>query len=231
MAAALHLRRARYDHPDARTLTVLVQQYYVEIYGGPDDDPLTADSMWPPHGGFVIGYRDDRPLAMGGWLWALSGWPHRPAPSDVRRPARPPARRRAALVVGAGIRRLHEHGARRMILTTGQPQTAAVGLYRASGYVDIAPFGHYQDSESAVHLGKDLTLRSPDPDQRVAALPPPARWLAFAMTEMVPIPIRGLFQRNIAGDDALVGLAALRFRQAGMGASCTPRVRASSNGC
>jgi hypothetical protein len=38
------------------------------------------------------------------------------------------------------------------------------------------------------------------------------------MTEMVPIPIRGLFQRNIAGDDALVGLAALRFRQAGMGA-------------
>jgi len=154
---------------------VLVQQYYVEIYGGPDDDPLTADSMWPPQGGFVIGYRDDRPLAMGGWLWALSDGPHT---AQLRRMYVVPLARRH----GVGQRLLsalesdaHEHGARRMILTTGQPQTAAVGLYRASGYVDIAPFGHYQDSESAVHLGKDLTLRSPDPDQRVAALHPPAR--------------------------------------------------------
>ncbi len=38
--------------------------------------------------------------------------------------------------------------------------------------------------------------------------------------------IRGLFQRNIAGDDALLGLARMRFRQAGMGAELyaeTPR--------
>ncbi|HET9650344.1 MAG TPA: hypothetical protein VFP34_19220 [Microlunatus sp.] len=31
-------------------------------------------------------------------------------------------------------------------------------------------------------------------------------------------PVRGLFQRKIAGDDALLGLTALRFRQAGMAA-------------
>ena len=38
------------------------------------------------------------------------------------------------------------------------------------------------------------------------------------MSDVATEPIRGLFQRNIAGDDALVGLSALRFRQAGMGA-------------
>jgi hypothetical protein len=38
------------------------------------------------------------------------------------------------------------------------------------------------------------------------------------MSHVVPPPVRGLFQRNIPGDDALVGLAALRFGQEGMGA-------------
>jgi len=134
-----------------------VQHYYVEIYGGPDDDPLTADMVWPPNGGFVIGYRDDRPLAMGGWLWARS---HGPQTAQVRRMYVDPLARRQGvgqLVLSALEADAQEHGARRMILTTGQPQTAAIGLYRASGYIDIAPFGHYLDSENAVHLGKELT--------------------------------------------------------------------------
>ena len=32
----------------------------------------------------------------------------------------------------------------------------------------------------------------------------------------VPVPVRGLFQQRIAGDDALLRLAALRFAEAGM---------------
>lgn len=36
------------------------------------------------------------------------------------------------------------------------------------------------------------------------------------MTAGDPPPVRALFQRRISGDDALLGLAALRFRQAGM---------------
>jgi len=157
VAGVLDLRRARYDHPDARALTERVQEYYVEIYGGPDDDPLTADLMWPPNGGFVIAYRDDRPVAMGGWLWA-------PSPggqtAQLRRMYVDPSTRRQGigqLLLSALESDAHEHGARRMILTTGRPQTAAVGLYRALGYVDIAPFGHYLDSDGAVHLGRELS--------------------------------------------------------------------------
>jgi GNAT superfamily N-acetyltransferase len=43
-----------------------------------------------------------------------------------------------------------------MILETGSPQVAAVAFYRASGYVDIAPFGFYADKPSVVSLGKPL---------------------------------------------------------------------------
>ncbi len=50
------------------------------------------------------------------------------------------------------------HGAARMILSTGGPQTAAISFYRTSGYADIAAFGRYLDSADAVHLGKVLGL-------------------------------------------------------------------------
>lgn len=46
------------------------------------------------------------------------------------------------------------------------------------------------------------------------------------MSSAAPATIRGVFQRNIAGDDALLGLAAMRFRQIGMGVELyaeTPR--------
>jgi ribosomal protein S18 acetylase RimI-like enzyme len=49
-------------------------------------------------------------------------------------------------------------GAARMILTTGHPQIGAIALYRASGYADIASFGHYADIAGAVHLGKVLEV-------------------------------------------------------------------------
>src|SRR6478736_5112714 len=38
------------------------------------------------------------------------------------------------------------------------------------------------------------------------------------MSSPAAVAVRGLFQRRIAGDEALLGLAALRFRQIGMAA-------------
>ena len=43
-----------------------------------------------------------------------------------------------------------------MVLETGRPQTAAIAFYRASGYVDIEPFGFYADEPDVVSLGKRL---------------------------------------------------------------------------
>jgi ribosomal protein S18 acetylase RimI-like enzyme len=47
-------------------------------------------------------------------------------------------------------------GADWMLLETGQPQVAAVSLYRSSGYVDVERFGHYAASETALNLGRPL---------------------------------------------------------------------------
>ena len=56
-------------------------------------------------------------------------------------------------------------GVERMVLATGRPQTAAIAMYRAAGYADIAPFGYYADSAGVVCLGKTLvpTARSTKP--------------------------------------------------------------------
>lgn len=48
-------------------------------------------------------------------------------------------------------------GADWMVLETGEPQVAAVGLYRGSGYVDIAPDSLYADKPDVVSLGRVLT--------------------------------------------------------------------------
>jgi GNAT superfamily N-acetyltransferase len=156
----LDLRQTRYDSRDAQMLTDQVQQFYVEIYGGPDGTPFTVDEFAPPKGRFYVGYLDGHPAAMGGWRFSTVIAPVgavRPAEikrmfvrSDVRR--RGLAGRLLAALEASAV----EDGADWMILETGRPQVAAVAFYRASGYVDIAPFGYYADKPSVASLGKRL---------------------------------------------------------------------------
>jgi putative acetyltransferase len=48
-------------------------------------------------------------------------------------------------------------GARRLVLETGTRQTAALALYRATGFDPIPLYGEYEQSpETSVCLGKDL---------------------------------------------------------------------------
>ena len=164
MPAELDLRPSRYDHPDALGLTEQAQQYYVELYGGPDTDPLTADHFTHPRGGFLIGYLDAVAVAMGGWLFTGDPSPLLGASraAHIRRMFTAPSLRRRGLA-----RRLlaeleadaARQGADAIVLATGRPQTQAVALYRASGYVDVPAFGHYADSDLIVCLGKRLPAR------------------------------------------------------------------------
>lgn len=157
---SLELRALRYDSPDVRALTEQAQLYYVEIYGGPDDTPFTVEEFAPHRGGFYVGYLDDRPVAMGGWRFSPVVAPVgaiRPAEikrmfvrSDARQQGL--ARRLLTALEAAAL----DAGADWMILETGRPQVAAVALYRACGYVDIAPFGFYAGSPAVVSLGKRL---------------------------------------------------------------------------
>ena len=153
----IELRPLSYDHPDAHALTEQAQAYYVATYGGRDEDPLTAAELSSPHGGFVIGYLDGAPAAMGGWLF-----------TDELGRAQVAQIRRMFVAVSARRRGLAQavlahleadaagHGARTMILATGQPQVEAIALYRKHGYADIAPFGYYASGDLVVCLGKEL---------------------------------------------------------------------------
>ena len=165
MTTDLVLRPARYGGPDAVALTEQVQRFYVEIYGGPDSTPFTAEQFAPPRGGFLVGYLDGRPVAMGGWRFA----PYT-APAGADRAAEIKRMYVADEARGRGFGRVllsaleddaRAAGADWMVLETGQPQIAAVGLYRGNGYGDIAPYGFYADQPEVVSLGKRLRRDRP----------------------------------------------------------------------
>ena len=151
----LDLRSARLDDPDALTLTAEVQAYYVEVYGGADDDPIAAEEFLPPQGGFLLGYDDGKPVAMGGWSFL----PGSATQVKIRRMyVREEARRLgyAAALLTRLEQEAREAGAEHVALTTGEPQVAAVRFYRARGYESVQPFGFYADEPHSVHLGKAL---------------------------------------------------------------------------
>ena len=50
-------------------------------------------------------------------------------------------------------------GYRRLLLETGRAQPEAVGLYRSSGYRQIAGFGYYADEPGNLCFAKDLPPR------------------------------------------------------------------------
>jgi len=174
LTADLELRRVSYDHPDAAMLTERVQAYYVELYGGPDTDPLTADMLAAPAGGFLIGYLHGSAVAMGGWLRDPDG-------SDMAKIRR--------MYVDAGVRRrgvarrllaaleddAAQAGMRRLLLATGRPQTDAIALYRGAGYRDVAPFGHYAASDDVVCLAKIMEFGGAEGTIRVGGAASPSR--------------------------------------------------------
>lgn len=157
---ALTIRQCGYDHPDALALDAEVQEYYREIYGSPDTNPIVTDEFAGDRGAFFIGYLGGRAVATGGWRL------HDPLPGH---PALRPAEIRRMYVVD-GVRRLGlarrilvhlettaaAAGADAMILETGRVQVAAVEFYRRAGYVDVPAFGYYAGAELALHLGKHL---------------------------------------------------------------------------
>ena len=150
----LELRPARLDDPEVLALVDEVQAWYVEIYGGRDDDPTDPEEFAAPDGRFLVGRQDGEAVAMGGWS-------RLPGSADVkirRMYVRPQGRRNgyARTLLDALEASAQEAGAARALLTTGTPQTAAIAFYRARGYTDVPSFGFYADSPTAVHLGKTL---------------------------------------------------------------------------
>ena len=156
----LQLRQVRFTHPDATDLIEQVQAEYVVRYGGPDDTPLDPTMFDPPSGAFFVGYRDDVPVAMGGWRFrpdvtALG----RIRAAEVKRMYVVPAGRRAGLaraVLAHLERTAQAAGADLMVLETGLRQPEAIELYMRSGYQPVPAFGHYAWSPTARYYGRPL---------------------------------------------------------------------------
>jgi GNAT superfamily N-acetyltransferase len=166
--APLVIEPVPYDHPAVTAMTEAVQDYYRSLYDGPDNSPVDPTEFAPPNGCFFVGYRDGVAVAMGGWRWI--------EPLTELGASRPAEIKRMyvdASMRGRGYARtLLAHlestaaagGADAVVLSTGQPQQDAIGLYRSEGYADVPRFGYFAPYPDAVHLGKWLApKRSADP--------------------------------------------------------------------
>ena len=139
-------------------MTGRVQAEYVRLYGGPDGDsaPIDAHEFVYPNGQFVIGYVDDVPVAMGGWRW---GGPQ-VGDAEIKRMYVHDDHRGKGYsrqVLEALEHSATSRGVNRLVLETGLEQPAAISLYRSHGYDPITKFGHYEEYDDSVHLGKILS--------------------------------------------------------------------------
>jgi GNAT superfamily N-acetyltransferase len=160
MSQEFRLRQVPYEHPDVASLELAAQQFYIQIYGSPDETPFTTADFSPPQGRFFVGYVDGLAVAMGGWRFRTPGVPRvAQRPAEIRRmfvQERVRGRGFGRVVLAALEASAAAAGADWMLLETGRPQVAAIGLYRSSGYVDVERFGYYAASESALNLGRRL---------------------------------------------------------------------------
>ena len=142
------------DHPDAVALVEQIQQYYVAVYGGRDDDATPAAEFAPPRGLFLVGYLDAVAVASGGWRR------HPDGSAEIKRMFVADRVRG----VGVGRRLLLEleraawrAGARRVVLNTGYRQQVAIRFYEAAGYArSERRFGFYAGTRGAHFYAKEL---------------------------------------------------------------------------
>jgi GNAT superfamily N-acetyltransferase len=149
------LRAEPFDGPAALVLIEMVQQEYIERYGGPDETVLDPAEFAAPNGGFVVLYLDGEPVACGGWR-RLPDWPNA---VEIKRMFVVPAYRRRGLarfVLVALEDAARAAGFTQMWLETGERQPEAMQLYRSAGYAPIDGYGHYRDAPLARPMGKNL---------------------------------------------------------------------------
>lgn len=118
-----------------------------ELYGHPDQTPVSPTEFLPWHGGvFVVAYLDDTPIGCGGYRRHLDD-PTGGTAEIKRMYVEPHARRRG--VARRLLARLEEEaqaaGYQSVILDTGSKQAAAHSLYESCGYIRTAGFSIYKD--------------------------------------------------------------------------------------
>ncbi|WP_232014166.1 GNAT family N-acetyltransferase [Glycomyces terrestris] len=152
------LSRTPFSSPVARALCEEVQAEYVRRYGAGDMTELADADFEPPNGDFIVVYDESgSPVGCGGWR------SHGEDAEMKRVFVRESARRQglAKRIVAAVEASAAAAGRKRVILETGPRQPEAVAMYGLLGYVPVAPFGYYGDTDGSIHLGKELASDIP----------------------------------------------------------------------
>jgi GNAT superfamily N-acetyltransferase len=170
-----------YDSADARALVAALhaeidERYAYEMVGWTDEEraadaaaylaEVTAASVQPPHGVFVVARLDGRPVACGA-VKAIDD-AYLPHIHGIDRARRIGEIKRMFTVVEArrrGVSRsLLAHLEERaavigydvLVLETGTAQPEALALYEATGWTRTPAYGHYRDSPDSVCFAKEL---------------------------------------------------------------------------
>ncbi|HZC72177.1 MAG TPA: GNAT family N-acetyltransferase [Jatrophihabitans sp.] len=144
-----------YEDPDVARMIEEVQAEYVERYGGRDGAAVDAAQFRPPRGLFLVGLLDGSPAATGGWRRLDE------STAEIKRMYVVAGARRRGLarqMLVALERTIAEAGLARIVLNTGPSQPEAIALYKQSGYLPAAPFGHYARYPKALFFGKALPV-------------------------------------------------------------------------
>lgn len=160
-ASAVEVAPSPPGHPDAR---FCLRAYFAELAERFDEgfDPelsiSAADAeMTPPAGVLLVARLHGEPVGCGALKF------HGDAPAELKRMWVA----RSARGLGLGRRLLSEleahaaaEGVRTLRLETNRALAEAIGLYRAAGYREVAPFNdeHYADHWFEKHLGGPRTL-------------------------------------------------------------------------
>ena len=147
----------RIDSPVGGELVSALLRDLEARYGGPDpDEPLAAD-LAPPHGTFLVAWRDEQAVGCGGVRL------HRPGVGEIKRMyVRPDARRCgvAETVLAALEDHACELGYGRLVLETGTKQPEAIALYEKRGYEAIESYGMYKESPLSRCFAKNIAPES-----------------------------------------------------------------------
>jgi GNAT superfamily N-acetyltransferase len=151
-AMAIVFRTGRSDESPGRELMAELNDLFNAQYPGRAVKPgsvTTPDEMVPPGGAFLVGYEDERAIAIGGL---------RPLEADgiceiKRMYVVPGAQSRGAgrALLAALEDKARELGYARVRLDAGRAQTRSIALFAKTGYIEIP---RYNDNHIAVYFGE-----------------------------------------------------------------------------
>lgn len=144
------------ETPRQSDIIALLEQldaYFAQLYPAESNHLMDIDSLTGAEVTFLVA-RDDS-----GKLAGCGAFVDRGDYAEIKRMVVDPAARGqgiGGLLMDAIVQRATAAGFTSLKLETGISQPEAIGLYRRDGFVDIAPFGHYQPDPLSIFMEKRL---------------------------------------------------------------------------